>query len=290
MILNKVFCGIDTIHITITRPRSLISFVGENPQPTDTLFYGVLDILMGRNFVVQGNSKKFVNNGLEYVQSNPKEILIQLRSTHLMKYGRSKVEAILKFLNEQGVKPKAKRSRKKGFKNETPTVFYQITRIDFTVDYETRIDLVKILNERIGYDNFFDGIQKGYFYRVIHYNQKTNKDTREHRLKELKIFNHGFELSLYNKKLEVAEEATPEKLQLYPPIYRDILIAPERKLFRIELRFFRSRSIAFNGLAVDELFALPEKEIIKFGKSTRLLKRKKQKIIQSTLFSRLFAL
>lgn len=288
MILNKVFCGLDTIHITITRPRNLVSFIGENPQPTDTLFYGVLDILMGRNFVVQGNSKKFVNNGLEYVQSNHKEILIQLRSTHLMKYGQLKIDSILKFLNAQGVKPKEKRSRKKGIKNDSPTVFYQITRIDFAIDYETRVDLVKILNEKIGYTRFFDGIQKGYFYRAIHYNQRTKNQMRDHCLKELRIYNTGFECVFYNKKLEIAEEATQEKLLLYPPVYRDILIAPERKLFRIELRFFRSRSIAFNNLSTTELFALSEKELTKFGKNTRLLKRKGLKIVQSTLFSHLF--
>ena len=70
MVLNKVFCGLDTIHITITRPRSLISFVGENAEPTDKLFYGILEILFEQHFVVQGGSKQFVNNGSEYVQSN----------------------------------------------------------------------------------------------------------------------------------------------------------------------------------------------------------------------------
>lgn len=289
MILNKVFCGLDTIHITITRPRSVVSFIGENGEPADKLFYGILDILLGRNFVVQGGSKQFVNNGSEYIQSNSREILVQLRSAHLMKFGRQKVRAILKFLNDKGVKPKAKRTRKKDFKPEKQDVFYQITRLDFAVDYETRIDLIKILCERVGYTHFFNGIHKDYFYRVIQDNKRTSKNTREHRFKELKIFNTGFELAVYNKKIEIAEQATADKLQLYPPIYRDILVAQERKLFRVELRLFRSRSIAFNGLTVDELFDLPTKELNKFGKATQLLKRKKQKIIPSTLFSRLFS-
>jgi hypothetical protein len=288
MVLNKIFCGLDTIYITITRPRSLISFTGENAEPTDKLFYGILDILIGRNFVIQGGSKKFVNNGSEYIQSNSREILVQLRSAHLMKYGRTKVGTILKFLSDSGVKPKAKRTRKKDFKNEKQDVFYQITRIDFAVDYETRIDLIKVLTERVGYTHFFSGIPKDYFYRVIHHSKRTNKDTREHRFKEFKIFNAGFELAIYDKRLEIAEQATAEKLQLYPPIYRDILLAPERKLYRVELRFFRTRSIAFNHLTVDELFDLPTKELNKFGEATKLLKRKKQKIIPSILFSRLF--
>lgn len=289
MVLNKIFCGLDTIYITITRPRSLISFIGENAEPTDKLFYGILDILLGRNFVIQGGSKKFVNNGSEYIQSNSREILVQLRSAHIMKYGRSKIGAILKFLSDSGVKPKAKRTRKKDFKAEKQDVFYQITRIDFAVDYETRIDLIKILTERVGYTHFFSGIPKDYFYRVIHHSKRTSKDARAHRFKELKIFNNGFELAIYDKRLEVAEQATAEKLQLYPPIYRDILLAPERKLYRVELRFFRTRSIAFNHLTVDELFDLPAKELNKFGEATKLLKRKKQKIISSTLFSRLFS-
>jgi len=290
MVLNKVFCGLDTIHITITRPRSVISFLGENAEPADKLFYGVLDILLGRNFVVQGGSKKFVNNGSEYVQSNSREILVQLRSTHLMKYGRLKVGAILMFLNDNGVKPKSKRTRKKGVKTERQDVFYQITRLDFAVDYEARIDLIKILSERVGYTHFFSGIHKDYYYRVIHDNKRTSKDKREHRFKELKLFNTGFELAIYNKKIEIAEQANGDKLQLYPSIYRDILIAPHRKLFRVELRLFRTRSIAFNHLSVDELFNLPAKELSKFGKATQLLKRKNQKIVPSTLFYQLFVI
>lgn len=288
MVLNKVFCGLDTIHITITRPRGVISFIGENAEPSDKIFYGILDILLGRNFVVQGSQKKFVNNGSEYIQSNAKEILVQLRSAHLMKYGKSKVEAILKFLNDSGVKPKAKRSRKKDFRPEKQDVFYQITRLDFAVDFESKIDLIKILNERIGYSHFLSGIPKDYFYRVIQENKRTSNGTREQRFKAIDISNAGFQLILYDKKLEIAEQATPEKLQLYPAIYRDILVAPERKLFRIELRFFRSRSIAFNSLSVDEIFVLPATELNKFGKATKLIKRKHQKIIPSSLFSRLF--
>jgi hypothetical protein len=289
MVLNKVFCGLDTIHITITRPRNLISFIGENAEPTDKLFYGILEILFEQHFVVQGGSKQFVNNGSEYVQSNSKEILVQLRSAHLMKYGRLKVGAILKFLSDNGVKPRAKRTRKKDFKPEKQDVFYQITRLDFAVDFETRIDLIKILNERVGYTHFFTGIPKDYFYRVIQHNIRIDKDTREHRFKAIDIYNLGWQLIIYDKRLEIAEQATPEKLQLYPPIYRDILVAKERRLYRVELRFFRSRSIAFNNLTVDELFDLPAKELNKFGQATQLLKRKNQKFIPSTLFSRLFS-
>lgn len=289
MVLNKIFCGLDTIHITITRPRSLISFIGENAEPTDKLFYGILEILFEKHFVIQGGSKQFVNNGSEYVQSNSKEILVQLRSAHLMKFGRLKVGAILKFLSDSGVMPRAKRSRKKNFKTEKQELFYQITRLDFAVDYETRIDLIKTLNERIGYTHFFTGIPKDYFYRVIQHNIRTGKSTREHRFKAIDIYNLGWQLIIYDKRLEIAEQATPEKLQLYPLIYRDILVSQERKLYRVELRFFRSRSIAFNNLTVDELFDLPTKELNKFGEATKLLKRKKQKSIPSTLFSRLFS-
>lgn len=289
MVLNKVFCGLDTIHITITRPRSLISFTGENAEPTDKIFYGILGILFDQHFVIQGGSKQFVSNGTEYVQSNSKEILVQLRSSHLMKYGRSKVGAILKFLNDSGVKPKAKRTRKKDFKPEKQDVFYQITRLDFAVDYETRIDLIKVLNVRFGYSHFFSGIPKDYFYRVIHQSIRIDKNSREHRFKEIKVFNNGFELAIYDKRLEIAEQATADKLQLYPPIYRDILVSQERKLFRVELRLFRSRSIAFNHLTVDELFDLPSIELNKFGQATKLIIRKKQKNIPSSLFSRLFS-
>lgn len=289
--LANVFCGLDTIHITITRPRNSISFIGEDPKPTDKLFYGVLDILLGKNFVVQGGQKKFVNNGSEYIQSNQKEILIQLRSAHLMKYGKSKVEAILKFLDENEVKPKPKRDRKKSHsEKEKPATFRQITRLDFAADYETNFDLVKILNERIGYSRFFTGIPKGYFYRVIHDNRRLKDGSRKHSIKELKIYNKGFELAIYNKKLEIAEEASQEKLQLYPSVYREILADPERQLFRIELRLFRSRSIAFNELTTDQLFKLPSTELTKFGKAVRLLKIKgrNKKVIESLLFSRLF--
>lgn len=288
MVLNKILCGIDTIHITITQPRSLIAFIGENAEPTDKIFYGILEILFEQSFIVQGGSKKFVNNGSEYVQRNSKETIVQLRSMHIMKYGNTKVKAILDFLNTQGVKPKIKRTRKNGVKTEKQDVFYQITRIDFAVDYETRFDLIKILNERIGYTNFLSGIHKDYFYRVIQDNKRTKDGTRDHRFKAIDIYNTGFQLTIYNKKFEIAEQATAEKLQLYPPAYCDILLASERKLFRIELRFFRSRSIAFNSLSADELFALPTKELSKFGKATQLIKRKQQKNIQSTLFSRLF--
>jgi len=89
--------------------------------------------------------------------------------------------------------------------------------------------------------------------------------------------------------LEIAEQATAEKLQLYSPIYREILMAPGRRLYRVELRFFRSRSIAFNNLTAEELFNLPAVELGKFGKAVELIKRKNQKNIASALFSRLFS-
>jgi len=290
MKINKIFCGLDTIHITITRQRNVVSFIGEDGEPTDKLFYGVLDILLGRNFVVVGGSKKFVNNGSEYIQSNSKEILIQLRSAHLMKFGSSKVEAILKFLGDSGVKPRAKRTRRKDAPNINLAVFYQITRLDFAVDYETKAELIKVLNKGIGYTSFFRGIPKGYFYRVIHHNQRNSDGTREHTLKEIKIFNNGFELAIYNKKLEIAEQATAEKLQLYPSIYREILSNKKRKLFRVELRLFRSRSVAFNNLPVSEIFALPAIELSKFGKATSIVRRQKGVEVNCPLFARIFDL
>lgn len=289
VVLNRVFCGLDTIHITITRPRSVIAFYGENPEPTDKLFYGVLDILLGKNFVVMGGSKKFVNNGSEYIQSNPKEILIQLRSAHLMKYGRSKIDAIINFLHENEVKPKAKRNRKKDApKTERPLYFYQITRFDATCDYETNFDLVKILSEKIGYTRFFTGISKGYSYRVIHENKRLPDGKRDHRIKEIKVFNKGWELAIYNKKLEVAEQATAEKLSLYPEVYREILINPNRQLFRVELRLFRSRSVSLNDFNTDQLFEAVKAELIKFGKTVQLLKIKNKQSVESLLFSKLF--
>lgn len=289
VVLNRVFCGLDTIHITITRPRSAIAFYGETPEPTDKLFYGVLDILLGKNFVVMGGSKKFVNNGSEYIQSNSKEILIQLRSAHLMKYGRSKVNAIINFLHENEVKPKPKRNRKKdATKTERPLFFYQITRFDATSDYETNFDLVKILSEKIGYTRFFTGIPKSYSYRVIHENKRLPNGQRDHKIKEIKIYNKGWELAIYNKKLEVAEQATAEKLKLYPEIYREILINPTRQLFRVELRLFRSRSVALNDFNTDQLFEAVKAELIKFGKTVQLLKIKNKKSVESLLFSKLF--
>lgn len=290
MVFNHLACRLDTIHITITRPRSVIGFVGENGEPTDKLFYGVLDILAGKNYEIRGGSKKFVNNGSEYIQSNNKEIIVQLRSSHLMKNGNSKVEAILKFLKANDVSPKIKRSRKKDDTKERQKIFYQFSRLDFAVDYETSFDLLKIIAEKIGYSRFFQGIHKDYFYRVIHGNKRTSDGGREHRIKEIKLGNLGFELAIYNKKLEIAEAASSEKLALYPLIYRDILSAPSRQLYRVELRFFRSRSIAFNGLTADELTALPAKELSKFGTATKLIKIKPKDAVESSLFSRLFTI
>jgi len=126
---------------------------------------------------------------------------------------------------------------------------------------------VKVLNEKVGYTRFFTGIQKDYVYRVFHDDLRLRDGSRTHRFKELKLENSGFTLSIYNKKLEIAEVASAEKLALYPSIYREILIDPKRYLFRVELRFFRSRSIAFNALTVDEIFELPQKELLKFGKA-----------------------
>lgn len=290
IIFNNIFCGLDTIHITITRPRSAIAFYGENAEPTDKLFYGVLDILIGKTFIVLGGSKKYVNNGIEYIQSNSKEILIQLRSTHLMKNGSTKVEAIIKFLHDNGVKPKPKRIRKKGATKETPiNIFYQITRLDFACDYETNFDLVKILNEKMGYTRFLTGIPKNYAYRVIHENYRLPDGLREHKIKELKAFNKGWELSVYNKKLEVIEQANEEKFKLYPEVYHEIIKNKQRQLFRVELRFFRSRSISFNHLTTTEIFNLPKQELIKFGKAVRLIKIKNRTSVESSLFYKLFA-
>lgn len=290
MLINNVFCFLDTIHITITRPRAVISFVGENGEPTDKLFYGILEILSGRNYEVKGGSKKFVNNGSEYIQSNPDNIIVQLRSFHLMKNKETKIEAILNFLKENEVFPKRKRQRAKNIAKDKPqTVFYQITRLDFCVDYETKIDLVKIFNRGIGYNTFIEGVQKDYFYRTIHENKRKSKGVRDHNFKELQFGNNGFEVALYSKKLEILEKASPEKLALYPSVYRDIIGNPERFLFRLEIRLFRSRSISFNYLSAKELFDLPHKEISKFGKTISLVRIKKQKKLKSILFFKLFS-
>lgn len=288
MLFRKLFCGIDTIHISITRPRDSVSFIGEEASPTDKIFYEILNILFGSNYLVLGFSKRFVNNGSEYVQSNSKEVLIQLRSTHLMKYGNLKIKEIIEFLKKEGIYPKPKRSRKKGVINEKLITFYQITRIDFAVDFETKINIVKLISKNVGHNSFFSGIQKGYFFRVLHQNMRTTNSNRVHNIKELKIYNNGFELAIYNKKLEIIEQATPEKLQLYPDIYRNILTKKDNQIFRVELRLFRSRSIVFNEFDIEELFSIPPSELLKFGKATRLLKMKNDKIIESKLFNRIF--
>ncbi len=291
MVLHNLGCRLDTIHITITRPRNIIAFFGENAEPTDKLFYGVLDILAGKNYEIQGGTKKFVNNGSDYIQSNYKEILIQLRSAHLMKHGSSKIQEIFEFLAKNGVGPKPKRNRKKDAKKaERPAIFYQLSRLDFAVDYETSFDLLKILSDGIGHRRFFSGIQKDYFYRVIHENKRISKGERIHNIKEIKLGNSGFELAIYNKKLEIAEQATPEKLALYPEVYREILTDKQRMLFRVELRFFRSRSIGFNNLTTAEIFNLPNVELKKFGKGTALFKQKKRAQVRSLLFSKIFDL
>jgi hypothetical protein len=111
-----------------------------------------------------------------------------------------------------------------------------------------------------------------------------------HKIKEIKIYNKGWELAIYNKKLEIAEQATAEKLKLYSEIYRDILIDPNRQLFRVELRLFRSRSVSMNDFSTDELFNAPEKELIKFGRAVQLLKKINKKSVESLLFSKLFDL
>lgn len=147
---------------------------------------------------------------------------------------------------------------------------------------------MKILSEKIGYSRFFTGIAKGHSYRVIHGNKRNPDGSRDHQIKEIKIYNKGWELAIYNKKVEIAEQASEEKLKLYPEVYRDILIDPNRQLFRVELRLFRSRSVALNDLNADQLFEAVKAELIKFGKSVQLLKIKNKKSLESLLFSKLF--
>lgn len=88
--------------------------------------------------------------------------------------------------------------------------------------------------------------------------------------------------------MEVAEQATTEKLSLYPEVYREILINPNRQLFRVELRLFRSRSVSLNDFNTDQLFEAVKAELIKFGKTVQLLKIKNKKSVESLLFSKLF--
>lgn len=289
MILRSLGTSLDTIHITITRPKPVISFYGESPEPTDKLFYGILKILAEKTFEVDLVRKKFVNTGIEYVESNSDNIVIQLRSTHLMKYGVSKIKEIFDFLSENGVKPKARRNRKKDAQKETaPLEFYQNSRIDFAHDIEASFDLIKVLSDGIGFRRFFSGIQKDYTCLFRHENKRADKGERSHQIKELKFGNTGFECVLYNKKLEIIEKATPEKFVLYPQEYKDIVANKDRFLFRLELRFFRSRSIKFNSLSAEELFNLAPQELKNFGKGTALLKYKNGKPIRSLLFSKLF--
>lgn len=292
MIIRSLGTSLDTIHITITRPKPVISYYGEeSPEPTDKLFYGVLKILAEKTFEVDLVRKKFVNTGIEYVESNADNIVIQLRSTHLMKYGSSKINEIYNFLGKNGINPKARRNRKKDAKKETaPVEFYQNSRLDFAHDIETSFDLIKVLSDGIGHRRFFSGIQKDYTCSLRHENKRAGKGERVHVIKELKFGNSGFECVLYNKKLEIIEKASPDKFTLYPQDYRDIVSDKKRYLFRLELRFFRSRSIKFNSLTADELFNLAPKELENFGKGTALLKYKNGKPIISSLFSKLFGL
>lgn len=124
---------------------------------------------------------------------------------------------------------------------------------------------------------------------MIHGNNRLPDGTREHLIKEMKFFNKGFELSIYNKRLEITEQATEEKFKLYPEIYQEIIKNKQRQLFRVELRFFRSRSISFNHLTAEEIFNLPKQKLAKFGKSVRLLKIKNGISVESSLFYKLFA-
>ena len=88
--------------------------------------------------------------------------------------------------------------------------------------------------------------------------------------------------------MEIAEEATAEKLKLYPDEYKEILINPNRQLFRVELRLFRSRSVALNDFNTDQIFEAVKAELIKFGNTVQLLKVKNKNSVESLLFSKLF--
>lgn len=290
MIFNSFGTKLDTIHITITRPKNAISYEGEEtPIPTDKLYIGVLKILTDKAFQVDLVNRKFVNTGIEYIEQDREQIAIQIRSTHLMKYGNLKIKEILNFLKENNVHPRSQRSRKKGIKKQDPpSEFYQITRLDFAHDIETNFDLVRVLGDGIGYRRTITGIQKDYDCLFRHENKRLAGGKRKHLMKEIIFGNSGFSCSIYNKKLEIIEKAKPEKFLLYPQEYRDVVADQNRYLFRVELRFFRSRSIKFNSLTAEELFNLATQELKAFGNATNLIRQKKRASVKSKLFSKLF--
>lgn len=100
----------------------------------------------------------------------------------------------------------------------------------------------------------------------------------------MKIANQGFAFTIYNKKQEIVEKANPEKFQLYPEMYRHTISEPESQIFRLELRYFRSRSTYFNSFSSDQLKTLPAQELEKFKKKTKLLLKKKYNPKSSRLF------
>jgi hypothetical protein len=201
-----------------------------------------------------------------------------------MKWGNKKIDEVFAYLEEIGCEPRKKRARKKGAEQEKQNLFYQITRLDFAADYECHLDLPKLFNQGVGYHRQFGGIQKECAYRP--YMELKNGAWR---FNEIKLSNNGFSLSLYNKRTEIQEASSPEKYELYPTPIKAAFANPEVKLFRLELRYFRSRSNAFNHRPANEIFySLPAEELQKFGKKIFLLNLKNSK--KSRFFARLFSI
>lgn len=282
MKIQKIGIGIDFVGIAITRPKDIIVGYGEDFDPTDKLFLGILQILNGANYIIHNPNISWVNNGDEYASSNKKQIIVQLKSTHLMKYGLSKVQEILNFLKENKIPPKERRSRKKDQKAVKLNSYFQFTRLDFYLDLKMKMSVLALFGNGLGIKKSFNGLPKGC--DII---QRQSVKSDKIIFKEMKIENQGFAFSIYNKKQEIVDKAKPEKFQLYPDIYRQTISEPESQIFRLELRYFRSRSIYFNNFNSDQLKSLPAQELEKFKKKTKLLLKKKDSQKSSRLFQKI---
>jgi|GEM_PF-3219341 hypothetical protein len=282
MKIQKIGIGIDFVGIAITRPKDIIVGYGEDFDPTDKLFLGIIKILNGANYIIHNPNISWVNTGDEYASSNKKQIIVQLKSTHLMKYGLSKVQEILNFLKENKIPPKERRSRKKDQKVVKLNSYFQFTRLDFYLDLKMKMNVLALIGNGLGIKKSFNGLPKGC--DII---QRQSVKSEKIIFKELKIENQGFAFTIYNKKQEIVEKAKPEKFQLYPDIYRQTISDPESQLFRLELRYFRSRSIYFNNFSSDQFKTLPVQELEKFKKKTKLLLKRKNNSKSSRLFQKI---
>jgi len=279
MTIQKIGSGIDFVGIAITRPKDIIVGYGEDFDPTDKLFLGILKILNGANYIIHNPNISWVNNGDEYASSNKKQIIVQLKSTHLMKYGLSKVQEILNFLKENKIPPKERRSRKKDQKVVKLNSYFQFTRLDFYLDLKMKTNVLALFGNGLGIKKFFNGLPKGC--DII---QRQSVKSDKIIFKEMKIENQGFAFTIYNKKQEIIEKAKPDKFQLYSDIYRQTISEPESQIFRLELRYFRSRSIYFNNFSSEQLKTLPVQELEKLRKKTKLLLKRKNNQKSSRLF------